>query len=406
MRALEARRVPRIIIEAFYESPAVAQAIEAAAGDRAMARASLSLHPGGIPAATEHFRQSNTPSLIIVESRAEGASLLHELDGLAAVCDDRTKVLVLGSTNDISLYREVIKRGVSEYMLTPFDPLSLIATIAGIFSDASSAKLGRVYAFIGAKGGVGSSTIAHNTGWTIASSFGVDVLLADMDLPFGTGSLDFNQDTNQGIAEAIHDAGRLDEMLLDRLVTKCDNHFSLLAAPVALDRDYDLAETAFEPLLDVAQASFPFVILDIPHLWSGWAKRALASADEVVITAAPDLANLRNAKNIVAFLKQTRPNDPPPKLILNQVGLPKRPEIKPREFVGAIQIEPLATLPFESLVFGKAANNGQMIAQVAPKHPVAASFAEVARIISGRNSVKPRRGLSLPSLFKRRRDKR
>jgi pilus assembly protein CpaE len=366
-----------------------------------MARASLSLYPGGIPAATEHFRQSNTPNLIIVEIRAEGESLLHELDGLAAVCDDRTKVLVLGATNDISLYREVIKRGVSEYMLTPFDPLSLIATIAGIFSDASSAKLGRVYTFIGAKGGVGSSTIAHNTGWTIASSFGVDVLLADMDLPFGTGSLDFNQDTNQGIAEAIHDAGRLDEMLLDRLVTKCDDHFSLLAAPIALDRDYDLAEAAFEPLLDVAQASFPFVILDVPHLWSGWAKRALASADEVVITAAPDLANLRNAKNMVAYLKQARPNDPPPKLILNQVGLPKRPEIKPREFVDAIQIEPLATLPFESPVFGKAANNGQMIAQVAPKHPAAASFAEVARIISGRNSVKPRRGLSLSSLFKR-----
>src|SRR5690606_21910246 len=174
-----------------------------------------------------------------------------------------------------------------------------IATISRIYRSASSGKLGKVYAFVGAKGGVGSSTVAHNVGWTMGRRFGSDVVLADLDLPFGTAGLDFNLDVSQGLAEIIQDSSRLDEVLFARLLTKCDDHFSFLAAPAKLDRPYDLDANTFYGLLEVAQANVPFTILDIPHLWTSWAMNALVAADEIVITAAPDLANLRNAKNLI-----------------------------------------------------------------------------------------------------------
>jgi pilus assembly protein CpaE len=272
-----------------------------------------------------------------------------------------------------------------------------------MYRESATEKLGQVHAFIGAKGGVGSSTIAHNTTWTMGRLFGSDVILADIDLPFGTAGLDFNLDPAQGMAEAVFGGDRLDEVLLDRLLAKCEDHLSLLAAPAALDRSYDLDEASFDHMMEIVQANVPTVVLDVPHLWTSWARKMLVAADEVIITAVPDLANLRNAKAIIDLLRQARPNDAPPKLILNQVGVPKRPEIKPDDFAAALQLAPLAVIPFDPLLFGTAANNGQMIAEASAKTAVSDVFTDVAQIVTGRKEVKrkARRGFDLGPLLQR-----
>ena len=386
--AKDARPIPRITIQAFCDTPEVAGTIEMAANDRRMARAHVKVHTGGLNAAMEFYSSAPTPNLIVIESRIPPSELIGQLSGLADVCDAGTKVMIIGHSNDVSTYRELLRRGVSEYLVTPLDVMTLIGSISEIYHEEGTEKLGQMYAFIGAKGGVGSSTIAHNVAWTMAQVFGSDVTLADLDLPFGTAGLDFNQDPTQGIADAVAGSDRLDEVLLDRLLAKCEEHLSLLAAPASLEKSYDFDETSFDTVLDVVQSNVPSVVLDVPHLWTSWARKTLLAADEIVITAAPDLANLRNAKNMIDMLKQSRPNDVPPKLVLNQVGVPKRPEIKPDDFAAALQLEPIAVIHFDPLLFGTAANNGQMIAEASAKTNVSDTFADVAQIITGRKELK------------------
>jgi pilus assembly protein CpaE len=195
----------------------------------------------------------------------------------------------------------------------------------------------------------------------------------------------------------------LDEVLLDRLLAKCEDHLSLLAAPAALDKAYDFSESAFDQVLEIVQANVPTVVLDVPHLWTSWVRKTLIAADEVVIVAAPDLANLRNAKAIVDLLRQARPNDTPPKLVLNQVGVPKRPEIKPDDFAAALQLTPIACVPFDPLLFGTAANNGQMIAEASAKTTVSDIFADIAQIVGGRKELKKakKRGLDFGPLLQK-----
>ncbi|WP_441983888.1 AAA family ATPase [Microvirga sp. 2YAF29] len=400
-RARETLRIPRITIEAFCDTPDVAGAIENAARDRLMARTRVNVQMGGVNAAIEHYKSTATPNLVIIESRSSNDLFLIELDRLAEVCDSGTRLMAIGHANDIGFYRELIKRGVSEYALAPVDPVSLISSVSSIYGEASASKLGQTFAFIGAKGGVGSSTVAHNVASSISRRLSSDVMVADLDLPFGTASLDFNLDAGVGIAEAIHDSSRLDEVLLDRLLTQCSDHLSLLSAPAALERAYDLSDSAIEQLIEVAQASIPFTVLDVPHLWTSWAKNVLISADEIVVTAIPDLANLRNAKNIINVLKQARPHDPPPKLVLNQVGMPKRPEIKPKEFAKAVQLEAVACISFDAHLFGTAANKGEMIVDVSARSPSAKSFMDLADLLSGRQRSKlnGKRPLDLASLF-------
>jgi len=402
-RPPEARPIPRITIQAFCDTPEVAGTMETAALDRRMARAHVKVHTGGISAAAEFYRTAPTPNLVVVESRLPVEDLVGSLESLAEVCDAGTKVMVIGHSNDVRLYRELLKRGVSEYLVAPADVMTIITAISGIYRESGAEKLGQVYAFIGAKGGVGSSTIAHNVAWTMARLFGSDVILADLDLPFGTAGLDFNLDPAQGMAEAISGSDRLDEVLLDRLLAKCEEHLSLLAAPAALDKAYDFSEAAFDPVLEIVQANVPSVVLDVPHVWTAWARKTLVSADEVIVTATPDLANLRNAKSLIDFLKQARPNDPAPKLILNQVGVPKRPEIKPDDFAAALQVAPIACIPFDPLLFGTAANNGQMIAEASAKTAATDALTAIAELVTGRQEVRKtrRRVLNLGPLLQK-----
>ncbi|MBO6754903.1 MAG: CpaE family protein [Roseibium sp.] len=384
------RPVPRISIQAFCLSEDTARIVEASAEDRRMAKAHVKVHMGGIAAAIDHFSQAPTPNLVLVEARASTGSLIADLDNLAEYCDAGTKVIVIGEVNDVKLYRDLMQRGVSDYLITPLDIYQLVGAIGELYADPTSEPLGRTIAFFGVKGGCGASTIAHNGAWAVTRNFKHDVVVADLDLPFGTAGLDFNQDPLQGVFEAVSTPDRLDETLLDRILSKCSEHLSLLAAPASLERTYDYGESAFETLVDTMRNSTPTIILDVPHAWNAWVKNVLVTADEVVMVAEPDLANLRNAKNVVDTLKQLRPNDGPPHLVINRINVPKRPEIKPDEFATALGLKTLVAIPFEPQLFGTAANNGQMIAEVDGKHAVAEMFSELANVVTGK--VNPGKG--------------
>jgi pilus assembly protein CpaE len=160
-----------------------------------------------------------------------------------------------------------------------------------------------------------------------------------------------------------------------------------------------LGEQAFDAIFDTLRMTTPCIVLDVPHQWSGWARRALVGADEILIVAEPDLANLRNAKNLLNMLKASRPNDRSPLYCLNQVGMPKRPEISVREFAKSIECPPIAAIPFDSRMFGSAANNGQMIAEISAKHRTTKMLLQIAQRLTGRGEIKKPRGSFLSPII-------
>jgi pilus assembly protein CpaE len=392
---------PRVSVQAFCETVETAAAIQAAGEDRRLAKAHVKIQMGGIGAATEVYRTSPTPNVILIETETRTDEILRGLDQLAEVCDEGTRVVVVGKVNDVLLYRGLTRRGVSEYLIGPINPIDVVRAICGLFSAPDAKPVGRIVAIVGAKGGGGASTIAHNIAWSIGRDLLLDTVIADLDLAFGTGGLDFNQDPPQGIADAVFSPDRVDTAFIDRLLSKCADHLNLLAAPASLDRVYDFGVEAFDSTLDSLRTSIPCVVLDVPHQWVSWTKRILSGADEILVVAGPDLANLRNTKSMIDLLRTARPNDRPPQYCLNQVGVPKRPEISTADFAKALGSEPLAVIPFEPQLFGTATNNGQMIAEVSGNHKTAELFRQMAQALTGRAEVKrSRSGLFSPLLSK------
>jgi pilus assembly protein CpaE len=396
---------PRVSVQAFCETVETAAAIQAAGEDRRMAKAHLRIQMGGLAAAVESYQSSPTPNVIVLESASRGDDILAGLDQLSQVCDAGSRVIVIGRANDVMLYRELVRKGVSDYLIAPVGALQVVRSVCGLYSAPDAKPVGRIIAVVGAKGGVGSSTIAHNIAFAIARDLMLDAVVTDLDLAFGTAGLDFNQDPPQGIAEAVFSPDRIDTGFVDRLLAKCTDHLSLLAAPATLDRVYDFGDDAFETLLDSLRSTVPCVVLDVPHQWAGWTKHTLIAADDILIVAAPDLANLRNAKNLYDLLKAARPNDRRPRYCLNQVGVPKRPEIKTADFAKALEDEPVAAIPFDPQMFGAAANNGQMISEISSSHRSAELFRDLAQLLTGRSEPKRQRGGLLSPLIEKLRQR-
>jgi len=400
--ALGEMAVPRITIHAFCTRPETVALIEVAAADRRMARASTLVRTGGLDAAVELYQNQSTPSLVLVESLDGAQRLLYLLDSLAQVCDPGTKVVVIGQTNDIALYRELIRRGVSEYLTQPLGPLQVIRAVSGLYADPAAPFVGRQVAFVGAKGGVGASTLAHNFAWSMSERMQTATVIVDLDLPFGTAGLDFNQDPLQGVIDALTQPDRLDPVLMDRMMVRCGDRLSLFAAPATLDQDYEIGPEAFEEVTQKIRGAAPFVVLDLPHSWAAWTRKVLIDSDDLVVVATPDLASLRNAKNIVDLVRQARPNDAPPRLVLNQVGVPGRPEIPVKDFGEALGVTPSLVLPFDPKSFGQAANNGQMVGEVAPKSKAAEGIDYLAQLISRREPPAAAKTSMLSGLFRKK----
>ena len=381
------RPVPRISIHAFCEFPDTGAALQRAGGDRRLSKAHLTVQLGGINAAVDHYHGQVTPNLLIVETRLNGQAALDELDRLAEVCDPATKVIVVGRQNDVELYRELMRRGASEYLVAPLSPLHLIEVISGLYLDPQATPIGRVIAFVGARGGAGSSAIAHNVGWCIAEEMHINTTIIDFDMAFGTTGLDFNDEGGQGVLDALNAPERLDDVLLDRLLLKHGDHLSLFTTPAQLERETEATPDSYEAVVDAVRAVTPCVVLDLPHAWTPWIKAALIAADEIVVVATPDLASLRNAKNLIELVRGARPNDAPPRLIINQVGMPKRPEIPAKDFAETMGVEPAALVAFDPLLFGQAANNGQTLLELQPKAPTSETLRRVASLVTGRTAT-------------------
>lgn len=394
--------IPRIAIEAFCTTPDFANAMQTAGQDRRMAKAKTSVGMGGVASAVKRYANVGTPHLIIVETEEEGFGVFSELEDLAQVCDPETRVVVAGPSNDVTLYRELMRQGVCEYLVTPAAPLQIIEAVSSAYEDPEQAPAGKIVAVYGARGGVGSSVISHNLADVIAAATEKQTVLVDLDLEFGTAALDFNVEPKTSVADALSDIEGLDDVKLTRLLFEQSEHLKLLAAPASFQSRPPVDGEAIIGLLDAVRFSSDYVVLDLPRPWSDAVRTALLQADQVVLVASPDLASLRNLKSISDWLKAEKRHDAPPRIILNQVGQAKRPEISTKEFAEIVEAPVAVEVPYDPALFGAAQNDGKMLSNMAGSKRLVEKFEPFAADLIGlaaKGPAKPSAVAALMGLF-------
>lgn len=376
--------LPRVNVHYFplAENDETARAFVA---DRRMSRTTTEIIPGGLAAAVARYQEGPTPNLLIIEGDGDGEALLGGLDELASYCDPTTHVVVIGKQNDIALYRAIRDRGVEDYLLAPVTPQNLLDIASRIFCpEDGPARIGRVISVIGAKGGVGASTVAQNIAWRLSESSGADVMLIDMDFAFGASAINCNVEASG--AGVMAEISRLDNALLDRMLSRKGAHLCLLPAPATLEKHRDPTPAEATTLIDLARRHTPFVVLDLPHVWNDAISTALLNSDAVGVVTTGGLASIRNAAMIMDELRTKRPNDDAPRLILNQHGAWKRAELDQKDIKSTLNLEPDFTIPFDPKLFGTAESQGMLASEVSGGRKVTAVIDGIAKALAGRET--------------------
>ena len=253
--------------------------------------------------------------------------------------------MLFGPHNDIDLYKNLLALGITDYFSDSATTEQVLQSIERSFSEVDPASQARVIAFIGAGGGVGSSVTAANTAYNLAQLFNEKVILVDLDLSFGSSSLDFNLSAKQTVSDALAHPDRLDDVLIERFLVPYNDYLSILTAPASLIDQQEVEIASIEKLLQLVRRLANFIVLDLPHAWQPWVQELLLQVDEVVVISYPDLAGIRNTKNILDFLGEGRGVDAPTRLIFNRVGASRKTELGIKDSQGAIDQAPLLSIP-------------------------------------------------------------
>lgn len=388
-----------LTIDAFAHSADVLAALEAMAQSRQLLRCKVTIRHGDIEGAMSHYAGSANPAVIIVED-----DRVEYLDRLADVCDPGTKVIVVGTINDIHHYRSLTAKGVADYLLCPLSSEQIVDALERLYGDPSAVPKAKVVSFFGARGGAGSSCLAQNTAWLIGEQLQEPVLYIDCDLSFGSSQVALGLDARQTLADVISHSERLDQVFVERSLNAHGTYLRILASPGDLRPSKSqpgksqsqsgqvMSVDAMDLLLDIARRMASVVVLDLPHVWTDWTEHLMRMSSNVVVTAWPDFSSIKNAKALIEALG-AGPGDAgsgagsgnyPLKLVLNGIDAYKRTQLAAKDFEDTLGVKPIVSIPFEPGLFGEASNTGQIAAQMLASHKAVKLMAGLSQSLCGK----------------------
>lgn len=311
--------LPRLRIDAFVSEDVLT--IEHLRIDRRARRANIEVFDSGLEAAIARYAHAPAPDIILVEQQCASKDTVALVDRLAELCPPTTRLVLLGDCNDVALYRELIKAGVSDYLLRPVKIAALLDTLLDVIDDDDTGgRVGKVVAFLGVRGGVGASMLSHNVADAINHRCDAATILVDADIGFGTAAMQFNIEPPYTLSDAIKEQESLTPEVLDRQIFWHESRFGVLASPpFTVDQIAPVAPGIVRHVLDQARRLAKFVIVDMPTGIAPWSAEIFEIADEVCLVSGNDLPSLRNARTMVQVLQKARPNDRPVRLIVNRL---------------------------------------------------------------------------------------
>lgn len=329
------------------------------------------------------------PRNIIVDI-SESSMPLSDLTQLAEVCEPHVSVIVIGERNDVGLFRDLLRMGVSDYISKPLNADLLQRCIhidEGAAEPVQKARTGKVMTFVGARGGVGTSTIAANTAWHLAQAARRRVALIDLDLHGGQAALLLGVESNNSLVDILDNVARLDPQYMERTLTQVGDRLFLLGADLDLTEDYTPSTSALGRILEILCQHFHYVIIDLPARGGYLSQYILEQSHAITIVAD---ASVRSARETARLLRlaEARESINAPKLLLNSPWQPGKGDLKLEDFHQAIGRAPSYVLPFDNVAVVEAENLGEPV--VNGHGPFAKAMQTMLGEMLGQSAVKPK----------------
>ena len=336
-----------------------------------------------LDAALRRIREGGNPRVLILDI-SDSTAPMAELSAARSVGGGDLKILAVGTVNDVSLFRDLLAAGASDYLVKP---ISREALAVGLEKRGSSggggpgSGLGEVLVIMGSRGGVGTTTAAVAIAWLLSEKNKESTVLVDLDLHYGTVALNFDTDPGTGLCEALEQPSRIDALFVDRATVKISETLRILAAEAAVAETLMIDASAIDVLLYELRRKFRWVVIDLPRWVNPTQRIVLGAATKVVLLCERSLAGLRDVIRLQTLLREHAPQT---QVMLVEAGVSnERSTVGKAEFEKAVGKPLDATLSPDAKSVGTAANAGQPLPVAAPRSPVVREIEQLIAAFAG-----------------------
>ena len=354
--------LPTARVDLFLKDKETTDASNTLVDDWRFSRVTISVEEGDVETAIQSYKDTKSPNLIIIESDTTDESFTEKLAKLSEYCDEGTSAIVIGPVNDVDLYRNLTSMGVSDYLVRPVPLETLSEIIASNLIEKLGAKGSRLIAVIGAKGGVGTSSLTQGLSWGISETLKQKTFLMDAAGGWSSLSVGMGFEPTTTLYEAVRAASEKDEDTLGRMLYKANDHLTVLAAGADSMLEASVHAQQYEELIDLMMVKYPVVMVDLSGAIPSLKRTVINRAHELVVVTTPTLSSLRSARSLMQEIKLLKNGDMSSMdLIVNMEGMIPSKEVPKKDIVDALDFKSSVTVPFDAKLFVGAENEGKKI---------------------------------------------
>ena len=318
------------------------------------------------------FSHRSSPHYLIIDISKSDLPV-SDLSRLAELCELGISVLAIGDKNDVGLYRDLMKLGIFEYLVSPLFPEIITRALkAMVFGEekgkGSQTKTGKIVAFVGARGGVGSTFLATNFACMMSIEKSRRTVVLDLDLYYGTVSLYFDLRSNVGLDDILENPERMDQLFIERLLIPVNERLFVLSSETPLDE-----QIKYLVLINN-------VFIDIPHYSTIITQKVIVNAHIMVLVTDSSLAGLRDSGRLITLFG-TEGAGRRIVMVMNKYGVYGKSEVKIPDFEQALNHKINYVIPFDNFYPLDCINQGKSLA--GKDMPIAKSIRTIVDDIVG-----------------------
>ncbi len=346
--------------------------------DWRFARVTMRQEEGGIEAAIARYKETASPELIVIETNDISQAFIDQLGGLGGVCNPETDAVIIGPSNDVHLYRDLVEMGVKDYLVRPVTEVDMVKVIAKALIAKRGLSGSRLVAVIGSKGGVGTTSVAQLLAWNIAEMLKQKTMLMDAAGSAGSIGIAYGLEPSTTRIEAVRLGATGSEDDMKRICQTVTDHLSAVVCsgePLLSDSpDPD----SIEALVNRIMQKYPVVVMDLSGAHQMVQKRLLSRASEIVVVSTPMLSALRNTRTLMGELKTLKAHLKEVDLVINMKGMASTEEVPEQDIETALGMKPAAVIPYSPKIFAASEASGKPVGQSALAEKVTSVLMPIA----------------------------
>lgn len=329
---------------------------------------------------------------------ADTETAVADLAAMVSAMPPECAVLALGDANDVTLFRDLLGTGVADYLVRPLRPgvlrKALDSAVAAKKRDRELAdararleQIGsgnamvtadpsvpaRVVAVVGARGGVGASTVATSVASMVASMNKTDVLIIDLDLHYGSVMLSLDLDPSDALREALASPERVDNLFIEQSVQRKGEFLCALGAEDPPNMPMALEKSVLSQLVAKFQRKYNFIVLDVPRGDPLMQQQAFECATDIVVVGDLTLTGVRDGMRLLNFITESAPRATV-YVVAGGSSDPRKSPIRIADLEKSIKRKVDGQIAYDEKALASAVNAGLPVPDAVPRSPIVKSL--------------------------------